>query len=72
LNFIYKKKKKKKKENKNTEFTLPTKSIVIKKEGTAETNPRSRYSNSVNLCQLPKRYLLHKVFRDYLREMAFF
>lgn len=36
------------------EFTFPTKSIGIKKEGTAETNPKSRYSNSVKLCQLPK------------------
>jgi hypothetical protein len=72
MNIKKKKKKKKKKGNKNQECTFPTNSIGIKKEGTAETNPRSRYSNSVNLCQLPKRYLLHKVFRDYLREMAFF
>ena len=47
------KRKSKKGLNKVEEFTFPTKSIGIKKEGTAETNPKSRYSNSVNLCQLP-------------------
>jgi hypothetical protein len=32
-------------------FTLPTNIIGIKKDGTAEIKPRSKYSNSVKLCQ---------------------
>lgn len=33
------------------EITFPTNNIGIKKDGTAATKPRSKYSNSVKLCQ---------------------
>lgn len=39
--------------NRNQEYTFPTNSIGIRTDGTAETKPNSKYSNSVNLCQLP-------------------
>jgi hypothetical protein len=38
-------------------FTFPTNSIGNKKEGTAETNPISKYSHSVKLCQLQQKSL---------------